>query len=72
MSSRKSCRKARASPTPNVPASDGLDRLYTLAQAAEQLLGPPWTVSSLRTEIRKGRLVPMRIGGSLRSDQAGH
>ena len=68
MSSRKSCRKARASPTPNMPASDGLDRLYTLAQAAEQLLGPPWTVSCAPHRNTQGAPCADTNCGSLRSD----
>lgn len=43
----------------------GLERPYTLKQAVAIFLGPPWTVSSLRTEIRKGRLVAERIAGKL-------
>lgn len=39
------------------------DRPYPLSVAVELFLGKPWSVSSLRTEIRKGRLVPMRIAG---------
>ena len=46
------------------------DRPYPLARAVELFLGPPWTVSSLRTEIRKGRLVAERIAGKLAVTEA--
>jgi len=41
------------------------NRPYPLARAVELFLGPPWTVSSLRTEIRKDRLEAVRIAGKL-------
>jgi hypothetical protein len=40
-------------------------RPFPLARAVELFLGPPWKVSSLRTEIRKGRLEAVRIAGKL-------
>ena len=43
-----------------------LERIYSLKEAVERFLpGGAWTVSSLRTEIRKGRLVAERIAGKL-------
>lgn len=43
----------------------GLERVYPLKIAVEKFLGAPWTVSSLRTEIRNGNLIPVRIAGRL-------
>lgn len=42
-----------------------IERRYTMKQAVATFLGPPWTVSSLRTEMRKGHLVVERIAGKL-------
>lgn len=45
---------------------DDLEPVYPLAEAVKLFLpGGHWTVNSLRTEIRKGRLVPERIAGKL-------
>lgn len=44
--------------------------VYTLSEAVERFLGPAWSVASLRTEIRKGRLVPMRIAGKFAVTEA--
>ena len=46
------------------------DRPYPVAVAVELFLGPPWTVSSLRTEIHKGRLEAERIAGKLAVTEA--
>ena len=43
---------------------DEMERLYSLQEAVDAFFpGGIWTVASLRTEIRKGRLKPMRIAG---------
>lgn len=43
-----------------------LERRYTLKQAVQHFFPEgPFTVSSLRTEIRKGRLVVERIAGKM-------
>jgi hypothetical protein len=40
------------------------ERLYTLKEAQAKFL-PGWSISALRTEIRRGRLVAERIAGKL-------
>ena len=42
-----------------------IESVYTLGDAARRFLGAPWTASSLRTEIAKGRLSAARIAGKL-------
>ena len=56
-----------ASGTPEyAPADTEIERVFTLKEAVETFFpGGTWTVTSLRTEIRKGRLRPMRIAGKL-------
>jgi predicted RNA-binding Zn ribbon-like protein len=48
-----------------------IERRYTLKQAIDQFFPDgPLTVASLRTEIRKGRLVAERIAGKLTVTEA--
>lgn len=42
-----------------------LEPVYSLKEAVAKVLKGRWTVASLRTEIRKGRLRPTRIAGKL-------
>ena len=42
-----------------------IEPVYSLQEAVTKVLRGRWTVASLRTEIRKGRLRPTRIAGKL-------
>jgi hypothetical protein len=69
MSTRKSC-KNDSDPAADEISGHPDDRPYPLAEAVRRFLGPPWTANSLRTEIRKGRLVAERIAGKLAVTEA--